>query len=296
MARVAVVGVGAIGGVLASLLETVGSHEITLCTRKPLEVLTVETPGGTVLVHARNQSDPKKAHAVDWVLVATKAYDAASAAQWFAGLCADGAPVAVIQNGVEHRERFAQYVSPERLLPVVIDCPVERKAPDRVQARGGAVIKVEDSALGRSYAELFSGAGTKPDLKLELTSDFTTAVWWKLCINAPGALSALTMKPSGVLRRETMGRLALGMTAECAAVGRAEGARLADSLPDEILAQYRRQPLDSVNSLFADRLAGRRTEWDARNGAVVRIGKKHGIETPLNSMAAALLEAMEDPA
>ena len=36
MARAAIVGVGAIGGVLAGLLETVGGHEITLCTRRPL--------------------------------------------------------------------------------------------------------------------------------------------------------------------------------------------------------------------------------------------------------------------
>ena len=293
MARVAVVGAGAIGGALASLLETAGKHEITLCTRSPLDALEVDTPEGTVLVHARNECDAKRAKAVDWVLVATKTYDAASTAQWFAELCADGAPVAVFQNGVEHRERFAPYISRDRLLPVVIDCPVERKAADRVHVRGAALIKVEDSALGRGFAELFSDAGAKPNVKLEVTGDFTTAMWWKLCVNAPGALSALAMKPSGVLRGESMGRLAQGMVAECAAVGRAEGARLAESLPEEILAQYRRQPPDSVNSLLADRRAGRRTEWDARNGAIVRIGKKHGIETPLNSMAAALLEAME---
>ena len=39
---------------------------------------------------------------------------------------ANKAPVAVVQNGVEHRERFAPYMEEERLLPVVIDCPVER--------------------------------------------------------------------------------------------------------------------------------------------------------------------------
>lgn len=41
MARVAVVGVGAIGGVVAALLEASGQHEITLCTRRPLDGLTV---------------------------------------------------------------------------------------------------------------------------------------------------------------------------------------------------------------------------------------------------------------
>jgi len=132
-------------------------------------------------------------------------------------------------------------------------------------------------------------------MRVELTDDFTTAMWWKLCFNSVGALNALAMKPAGLLRGEAMGRVTLAMAAESVAVGRAEGARLSDSLPREILEKYRKQPPDSVNSLLADRRAGHRTEWDARNGAIVRKGEKHGIETPLNRIAAALLEAAEDP-
>jgi 2-dehydropantoate 2-reductase len=48
--------------------------------------------------------------------------------------------------------------------------------------------------------------------------------------------------------------------------------------------------MDSVNSILADRLAGRPMEIDARNGVVVRLGAKHGVPTPLNAFAAALLE------
>jgi len=33
-------------------------------------------------------------------------------------------------------------------------------------------------------------------------------------------------------------------------------------------------------------------EIDARNGSVVRIGRKHGIPTPCNQMAVELLRAM----
>jgi len=295
MARIAIVGVGAIGGGLAALLDASGSHEIVLCTRRPLATLIVDTPAGDVRVRARNVSDPALAPAVDWVLVATKAYDAEGTAKWFPALCAKGAPVAVIQNGVEHRERFQQYSSADKLLPVVIDLPTERKAEDRVHIRGRALIKVEDTKLGQSFAALFGAIGSRTDMRVELTDDFTTAMWWKLCFNSVGALNALAMKPAGLLRGEAMGRVTLAMAAESVAVGRAEGARLSDSLPREILEKYRKQPPDSVNSLLADRRAGRRTEWDARNGAIVRKGEKHGIETPLNRIAAALLEAAEDP-
>ena len=289
MARIAIVGVGAIGGALAELLETAGKHSLMLCTRRPLERLTVTTAAGSVTIKAANWTAPAQAEPVDWVIVATKAYDAESAAQWFPALCASGAPLAVVQNGVEHRERFAPYMSENRLLPVVIDCPVERTADGEIHVRGAARMKIEDSELGRAFAALFAGSAAQ----MELVSDFLSAAWWKLCVNSVGALCALTLKPARVFQNESIGRLALGIAAECVAVGRAEGARLADSLPEEILARYRAQPPDSVNSLLADRLAGRRMEFDARNGVIVRKGQRHGIPTPFNGMAAALLEAQQ---
>lgn len=288
MAKVAIVGVGAIGGALAGLLEAAGGHEIMLCTRRPLPRLTLKTPEREFEIQARNFTDPAQAEPAEWVLVATKTYDAAGAAAWFPALCAGGAPVAIVQNGVEHRERFAPWVSAERLLPVVIDCPVER-VEDQVLVRGAALLKVEDTELGRRFAALFSGSAAR----LDLVDDFTTAMWWKLCVNSVGALNALTLQPAGVLRQAAMRRLAMAIVAECAAVAHAEGARLDASIGEEVMALYAKHPDDSVNSLLADRLAGRHMEWDARTGAIVRKGEKHGIETPLNRMAATLLQAIE---
>lgn len=288
MAKVAVVGVGAIGGVLAGLLETAGVHEITLCTRRPMGELRVETPDGLVRVSARNVTDPSGAEAVDWVVVATKTYDAAGSAKWFAGLCATGARVAVVQNGVEHRERFAEWLPQERIVPVIIDCPAERRADGSVAQRGVAKMKVEAGGAGREFADLFAGTRAV----VELTEDFVTAAWQKLCINSAGALSALTMKPGGVFRDEAIGRVALDMVAECVAVGRAEGAQLDVETGERVLAGYRAGAADSINSMLADRMAGRPMEVDARNGVIVRLGEKHGIPTPANRMAVALLLQM----
>jgi len=289
MARIAIVGVGAIGGAIAGLLEMTERHEVTLCTRRPMQQLTVTMPSGSVRVKARNVTAPAEVEPADWVIVATKAYDAEGAARWFPRLCAQGAQVAVVQNGVEHRERFAPYVEQARLLPVIIDCPVERSPDGEVRVRGAARMRVEDTPLGCDFAALFAGSPANA----EPVADFVSAAWWKLCLNSVGALNALTLKPAGVLREEEMGRLALAMVAECVAVGRAEGAKLNDSLGEEILAQYRAQPPDAVNSLLADRLAGRRMEIDARNGVIVRRGQKRGIPTPLNRMAFTLLEAQQ---
>jgi 2-dehydropantoate 2-reductase len=287
MARVAVVGVGAIGGAVAGLLETTGQHEILLCTRRPMEALTVKTPEGAVRVNARNLTDPALAEAVDWVMVATKTYDAQGAALWLRRLAANGAAVAIIQNGVEHRERFAPWVPQERIVPVVIDCPVERHKDGEVIQRGVARIRVEESQLGREFAELFKGSRAE----MEVTADWKSAAWRKLCVNAAGALNAITLKPAGIFANEAIARVAVGMVEECAAVGRAEGARLEANVAEQVVGGYRGQPRDSVNSMLADRLAGRRMEIDTRNGVIVRLGEKHGIPTPLNRMAVAVLTA-----
>ena len=289
MARVAIVGVGAIGGVMAGLLEVTGRHEITLCTRRPLDGLTVKTPEGVVRVRAKNFTDPARTEAMDWVFVATKTYDAQGAAAWFPSLCRKNAPVAVFQNGVEHRERFAAYVNPELILPVIIDCPVERQQDGSVMQRGVVRMQVETGRLGNEFAQLLAGTNAQ----VELTDDFITAAWRKLCINSVGALSALTMKPAGVLRDEALGKIAIGMVMECVTVGRAESARLEESMGQQVLDGYRAQPADSIYSMLADRLAGRPMEIDARNGVIVRKGDRHGIGTPLNRMAVALLKSVE---
>jgi 2-dehydropantoate 2-reductase len=253
-----------------------------------MDRLTVKTPEGVVTVRARNLTDPALAEPVDWVIVATKAYDAKGAAAWFPNLCRINAPVVVVQNGVEHRERFAPYVNPDRIVPVIIECPVERQEDGTVRQRGAARLQVEAGRLGQDLAHLFEGSNAQVDL----TGDFVTVAWRKLCVNSAGALSALTMKPAGVLRDEAMAEIARQMVAECVAVGRAEGAQLAEDTPQQVLDGYRAQPRDSINSMLADRLAGRPMEIDARNGVIVRKGVKHGIRTPLNQMTVALLQAL----
>jgi 2-dehydropantoate 2-reductase len=288
LARIAIIGVGAIGSVIAALLQQSGRHELILCTRKPLPELLVETPDGPVEIRAKVLTDPHGAREVDWVLVATKAYDVASAALWLPRLRATGAPVAVLQNGVEHRERFAPYMSLDAIVPVVVDCPAERKSPGHVIQRGTMHLKAPANDLGQAFINLF--VGTPADAVV--VPDINTVAWRKLCHNAVGVLPTLLLQPQGVLRNEALADVAREIIRECIAVGRAEGAELDDSVVEAVIDAYHSAAADGVNSLHADRLAGRPLELDARNGVIVRMGKKHGIATPANSMAVALLEAM----
>lgn len=74
----------------------------------------------------------------------------------------------------------------------------------------------------------------------------------------------------------------------------AEGAVLHDDLVETVVARYRDGPEDAINSMLADRWAGRRIEIDARNCAVVRFGQRHAIPTPVNQLIVALLEAASE--
>jgi ketopantoate reductase len=123
--------------------------------------------------------------------------------------------------------------------------------------------------------------------------DFKTEIWKKLCFNSAGALSSILLKGAVISRHEAVAQTMWGIVRECLAVALAEGARLDESVVENVVSGYGAAPADSVNSMHADRIAGRPMEIDARNGVIVRLGQKHGIPTPLNALCVGLLEAAQ---
>jgi 2-dehydropantoate 2-reductase len=282
------IGPGAIGGTLAAWLCGSPDHEVTVCVRTPFDRLVVDTPDGAVLeARPRVLVDPGTAKPVDWVVTVTKTYDTEGAARWIERLLGPTTCLVVVQNGVEHMDRFAGLVPRERILPVIVDIPAERSAPGRIRQRRDGTITAPSGDLGARFGALFEGT----PLAVSLTDDFLSATWRKLALNSAGVVNALTQKPAGIVRDEKIAALIRAIAAETVLVGNAVGARLPDSLPDEVVARYLASAPDSVNSLLADRLANRPMELDARNGIVVRLGAAHGIATPLNAMAVAILGA-----
>src|SRR5689334_16377246 len=115
MTRIALIGPGAVGGSVAAWLAQRSEVELVLCLRTPFDRLVVETPDGPIEARAGLLTDPRQAETVDWVLIATKAYDAASAGPWLERLVGPKTRAAVLQNGVEHVDRFAPYVPKDRI-------------------------------------------------------------------------------------------------------------------------------------------------------------------------------------
>lgn len=290
--RVAVVGVGAIGSVHAAALQNAGAGGLILCARPGHAPVTVEHPDGrrtrvtAPMVTSPAAAEPAEGPA-DWVLLAVKSHQTAGAADWLRALATPATTVVVLQNGVEHRELVAPFAGGATVLPAIVWCPAEAAGAGQVRQRGPARLVVAAGDAGRRLRDLLAGGS----VDVELTDDFVTEAWQKLTVNAVSGLSALAGRGAGIYRDPAMAELARRLAAECVAVGRAEGAQLAASLPDEIVARMAAQPPGTGSSILADRLAGRPLEWDARNGVIQRLGARHAIPTPVSDVIVPLLAA-----
>lgn len=289
MASILLIGPGAIGATLTAWLCQDDRHHVAVAARTPFDAIEVQTPEGVIRAKPLVFTEVAQVKPVDWVLVATKAYDSESAAAWFATACGPRTRVAVIQNGVEHVARFEKHIDRSRIVPVMIDLPADRLSPGKTVQRGPAVMVVPAGQNGADFLQLF--AHTNFDRKQ--SEDFTTAVWKKLCLNCAGAPLAVVLKPQGIVHHDGVAALMRELVRECVAVGRVAGATLEDTLPDEIVERMKRGSRTSGNSMYADRVAGRPMEIDARNGVIVRLGGGHGITAPMNALMVALLEAAQ---
>ncbi|MGV8953363.1 MAG: 2-dehydropantoate 2-reductase [Cypionkella sp.] len=292
MTSVAVIGPGAIGGTLAAWLAQDPDFDLTLCARTPLDSLRVETPDGVITASPQVLTDPTAAIAVDWVLVCTKTYDVETTKPWLDRLVGPNTRVAIVQNGVEHAKLFAHLVPVERIVPVMINLPAARSAPGRIVQHRQGIIAVPAGRNGEDFAALF--ANTKVVASAE--ADFVSQLWIKLTSNCATILPALTLRATGPVWSEQLEVIVRGLVEECAAVGRAEGAEVPQAVIEEAVQRFRIMPEgSSAGSIHADRLAGNSMEIDARNGVIVRLGRQHGIATPMNALLVTLLGASGSP-
>jgi 2-dehydropantoate 2-reductase len=290
--RIAIVGVGAIGSVVAGELLRSGCHDVILCARRPFSRIRIAAPDGEFEYSVSPILDPAEVPQCDWTLLCTKAHQVESASRWIRATCGAGSKIAVLQNGVDHADRVRPFVHNVSIVPVVVQLPARPTSPGEVVQQGPARLTVARDDAGYEFRSLFENG----HIDVSLSDDFLTAAWTKLCANAPnGAICALTARPMSVFHDPGIGRLAKDIINEVAAVGRAEGARLDESIAERILSQFANIPDadNHGNSMYYDRMAGRPMELEARNGVVVRLGAKHGIPTPVCAAIYALLKAID---
>jgi 2-dehydropantoate 2-reductase len=287
--RVAIVGPGAIGSLFAAALQDAGRPAAVLCGRTRRPAGAVQGPDGqvTALAAPLVTSYPEAGERADWILLAVKAHQTADAAGWLRQLAGAGSRVLVLQNGVDHRERVAPLAGQAAVVPGVLWSPVQPAGDGLVRQLRPARLMVARDADGDAVAKLLAGGR----VQVELTDDLVTVAWHKLTMNAVSALSALTARGAGIFRDEAVAVLARRLAAECVAVGRAEGADLPDRLADDVVARLGGRSAGAGSSILTDRIAGRRLEWEARNGVIQRLGARHGIATPVSDVIVPLLAA-----
>jgi 2-dehydropantoate 2-reductase len=292
MARIALIGPGAIGGTVAAALLESNHRELVICANRTFDELTLTRAdtGAARSFPVRVLTSPADLAPMDWVLLAVKSHQTASAAAWLRAGVGRNTRLAVLQNGVEHRTRVAPFVPPETAVaPVVVQLPAERTAPGHIKTFGPAILVVANDEAARKFAELFAGS----IVKVQCTDDFVTRQWEKLCLNAAsGSLTTLTMDPDVIGRVPGMREVAQSIIAECVAVGRAEGAKFADDYAEQLASALAARKGNRGNSMYYDRRDGKPLEYDARNAVISRFGRKHGIATPSSDMLTALLSAV----
>jgi 2-dehydropantoate 2-reductase len=288
---IAVVGPGAIGATVAAYLHAAG-HRLLLCGHTPRDSIEVRPDGKEpIVVPGPVLTDPAAiADAVDVVLLAVKDTQNEQAGNWLARLCDERTIVCALQNGVEQVERVGRYCRSAAVVPAAVWIPSETQPTGWVRVRAEPRLVLPDTDAAATLAELLRGAG----ITVELEPDFTTAAWHKLVVNAVVGVMVLTGRRAGIFRREDVAALARRYLTECVAVARAEGAKLDDTVIDEIVSMLAQAPPDMTTSMLTDRQADRPLEWDIRNGVIRRKAAAHGLVTPISDVVVPLLAAASD--
>ncbi len=286
-----VIGPGAIGGAVAGALIQAG-HDPALVMRSPFSTLDVTLPDGSVRAEVRALTDRSSVGPADQVIVAVKAHQTGTIVPWLDVLVDDDTMVTILQNGVEHVERFRPLVaSGAELVPVVVALPAQRTGPGSVVVGGRARLTAPRGVGGDRLAALLAGTF----IDVVLTEDWPTAAWTKLMLNAAsGGICVFAGSGNGLFATDgEASALAVMLMEEVAEVGRAEGARLAGDLPERVMRGLVDRAGGHRSSIVVDRLEGRPIEWEARNGVVARVAQRHGIDVPLNRLLATLLRLSE---
>lgn len=291
MNDVVIVGPGAIGSTVAALLHEAGRTP-GLYGRNARAGLEVLVGDDVIQVPGPVRTDPDQIDgAAAVVFLAVKATQIEGAAPWLAKLCGPDTVLCVLQNGVEQRAMVSASV-PEgvTVVPAVVWFPAQAHADGAVRLRGAARLTLPEEPGVDRVVEVLRGTRCT----VEVASDFTSVAWRKLLQNAVAGLMALTGRRAGMFAREDIAELTLEYLREGLAVARAEGAHLGDEVREEVLAGFRSSPVDLSTSILTDREAGRALEWDTRNGVISRLGRAHGIPTPISDVVTTLLAATSD--
>jgi 2-dehydropantoate 2-reductase len=297
--RIAVVGVGGLGGYIGGRLAHTGQEVIFIARGERLRTLQeaglrVRAPDGEFLIQPVQATDnPAEVGPVDLVLFCVKTYDVVPAAAQIGPLVGPQTALLPVQNGLEHIEQLRTLLGSHALLGGMALLNAHSLAPGVIERPGGphrlelGELDGQASARCAAIAEVLVAAG----IEAVVSPQIVERMWWKLAIMGGAGVFSVVRGSKGQFWEipETQDLIRQAV-AEGVAVATAHGIALSPALPEEIIAIGNSQPPQYKPSMLVDLEHGRRLEVEALNGALVRLGRAAGVATPINAYIYACLK------
>lgn len=293
---VGIVGAGALGMTYAALLSE--HADITLLTRTAEQAKIINEGGIKVIsdeservytkIKATNQiSDLKQA---DAIIIAVKTYAIARIAKDLSGLDLKQTEILTFQNGLTGHDNFRKnYRYPEKVYAGVSRIGARRLEPNVIRLSKNLTTKVDASAkkLGSVLNE--------SDFNTTMSEDINGELWNKMSLAvAQNVLSAISGMTFGEMAKsKECLEIAKKILEEFEQVANCVGIQFNENLAEKLKTNWTTNISTHRASMWQDLQAGRKTEIDAINGAIIELGKKYQIKTPVNETVTKIIKILE---
>ena len=306
--RIAVYGAGGVGGYFGARLAAAGNDVVFIArgahgAAMAAQGLQVKSQLGDLTLEKVTVSDrPMDLAPIDLVMLCVKLYDLDDAAAALRPALSKDALVIPFQNGVDSEERLSAVLGADRVAAGIAYISATVAEPGVIAHHNSSctlVVGPQDEAQAAGQAErlqAFVAAGKAADFSAVYREDMTRALWEKFVLLAPFAtVTALSRQPAGVIREDAdMLALFAAAVQEAVDVGRAAAVDLDDEIAERCVSGMKALPPHMKASMCHDLEAGRRLELEGLTGAVMRLGERHGVDTPVHRTAYAALKPYRD--
>jgi 2-dehydropantoate 2-reductase len=201
-------------------------------------------------------------------------------------------------NGVDAHEILAGEFGQERVVGGLCNIVSSIESPGVIRQES-AIRRVVLGELDRQRSDRVDRlvqAWREAGADARHSEDILAALWTKFVfIAAFGGISALTRATAGeLLAQPETRRLLIDAMREVESVGRARGIALNPDVVDSSVALLESFEPGATSSMQRDVAAGRPFELEAFSGTIVRLGRRHGVDTPTHATIYTLLRPMLD--
>lgn len=296
--RVVICGAGAVGSAYAALLHDLAPDRVALIAggerreRLRREGLTVN--GRRLAPRCLAPGDPS--FPADLLLVAVKQHHLAQAVEDARAVVGPGTLILSLLNGISSEAALAAAFGGEKVLPAfVVGNDVVRDGTSTRYTRIGQLVfgsTSNDPADPRVVA--VRALLERARIPCVVPADILREQWWKFMLNVGvNQVSAVLRAPYRAFALPEVQDLVRRAALEVVAVSGREGVRLGPDDVERIFPILATLGPDGKTSMLQDVEAGRKTEVEIFAGAVVELGRRHGVATPVNELLGALIVAQE---